>query len=98
MPTHTLPPLPPLPNPFLLAFSDPLFLVTLSVPIMIFGGLIIYRIRVSRRVNAIAKRNEQVHKRNEEQWQEAAARSQKMVELLTEIRDHLAKWTPKSNE
>jgi hypothetical protein len=51
-------------------------------------------------VNALAARNEQRHDQTREEsaalWQEAAARTERMIALLTEIRDLVARIAPTS--
>jgi hypothetical protein len=53
-------------------------------------------------VTALAARNEQRYDQTREQsatqWHEAAARSERMIALLTEIRDHLARIAPRDAE
>ena len=85
-----------LPNPYLLFLTDPILLASFLLPLVMLAAVLIYRIRVTRRVAALTKRNAEALERNEARWQESAARSDKMIELLTEIRDHAARLAPDS--
>ena len=81
-----------------LILSDPVLLISTLLPLLVIGGLVFYRIRTYRRITALAARNEQRYERTHElsaaQWQEAAARTERMIALLTEIRDQLARIAP----
>jgi hypothetical protein len=81
-----------------LILSDPVLIIGTLLPLLLIGGLIWVRMRAWRRVNALAARNEQRFDQTKEQsaalWQEAAARTERMIALLTEIRDQLAKIAP----
>ena len=83
-------------DPYRIFLTDPVLLAGSLLPIVMLAGLLIYRIRVSRRVTQLTKQNAEALNRNETRWQESAARTDKMIGLLTEIRDHLAKNTPAS--
>ncbi|HEY2445595.1 MAG TPA: hypothetical protein VGI20_07655 [Rhizomicrobium sp.] len=78
-----------LPDPFLVFLTDPILLAGILLPLVILAGLLFFRIRASRRFAALTKQNE-------ERWKESAARTEKMIELLTEIRDHAARIAPNS--
>lgn len=81
-------------DPFRLFLSDPILLVGSLLPVVMLAGLLIYRIRWMRHFNKLRKQNAEALDRNEARWNEAAARTEKMIELLTEIRDHAAKIAP----
>ncbi|MBV9136216.1 MAG: hypothetical protein JO357_04075 [Hyphomicrobiales bacterium] len=75
-----------------------MFLIGMLLPLLIIAGALWYRLRAWRRVNALAARNEQRFNESREDsaahWQEAAARSERMISLLTEIRDVVARIAP----
>ena len=71
-------------------FADPVLLVGLFLPFLFVGILLYSRIRLTRRLGAMSARNAQALDENSVRWQESAARTEKMIALLTEIRDHLA--------
>jgi hypothetical protein len=79
--------------------ADPVLLIGSLLPLVILAGVIYYRLRVHRRLSAIAARNEEQFDRTRQQsaaqWPEAAARTERMIALLTEIRDHLARIVPR---
>ena len=83
-------------DPLHLFLTDPVLLVGSLLPLLMLGGLLIYRIRVSRRFAAMAKRNSEALQQNAVRWDEAAARTEKMIALLTEIRDQIARNAPDS--
>lgn len=78
--------------------SDPMLLFLTSLPLVIIIGVIYYRMRTWRRLTAMSARNEQrydeTREQNAAQWQEAAVRTERMIVLLTEIRDHVARIAP----
>ena len=78
--------------------ADPVLLIGSLLPLAIIAGVLYYRLRVHRRLNALAARNEERFDQTKRQtaalWQEAAARTERMIALLTEIRDHLARIAP----
>jgi hypothetical protein len=78
--------------------SDPVLLIGTLLPLLIVIGVIYYRSRAYRRLTALAARNEQRYDQTREQsaaqWQEAAARTERMIALLTDIRDHVARIAP----
>jgi hypothetical protein len=78
--------------------SDPVLLLLTVLPFLLIGGALWYRLRTWRRVNALAARNEQRYDRTREEsaalWQEAAKRTERMIALLTEIRDLVARIAP----
>ena len=78
--------------------ADPVLLIGSLLPLAIIAGVLFYRLRVHRRLNALAARNEERFDQTKRQtaalWQEAAARTERMIALLTEIRDHLARIAP----
>jgi hypothetical protein len=78
----------------LLSLSDPVFVVGIILPVIIAGGIIWYRIRAYRRLTAITARVDQTAEQNTAQWDQAAARAERTIALLTEIRDHLARIAP----
>ncbi|HEX3430219.1 MAG TPA: hypothetical protein VHT03_04975 [Rhizomicrobium sp.] len=82
--------------PLNLILADPILLAGMLLPFVMVAGLLIYRIRLSRRFATLAKRNAEVLDQTAGRWQEAAARTEKMITLLTEIRDHMAKIAPAS--
>ena len=88
----------PFPTMTQLLLSDPVFLIGMLLPLLIIAGALWYRLRAWRRVNALAARNEQRFNESREDsaahWQEAAARSERMISLLTEIRDVVARIVP----
>jgi hypothetical protein len=90
--------LPPYPSMTELLLSDPVLLIGMLLPFLIIGGVLWYRLRAWRRVNALAARNEQRYDQTREEsaalWQEAAARTERMIALLTEIRDLVARIAP----
>jgi large-conductance mechanosensitive channel len=92
--------LPPYPSMTELLLSDPVLLIGMLLPFLIIGGVLWYRVRAWRRVNALAARNEQRYDQSGEEsaalWQEAAARTERMIALLTEIRDLVAWIAPTS--
>src|SRR5262245_36950994 len=81
-----------------LFFSDPVLLIGSLLPFLLVGGVIWYRMRAWRRLTALATRNDQRYEQTREesaaQWQEAAARSERMIALLTEIRDQVTRIAP----
>ena len=72
-----------------LLLSDPVLLIGMLLPFLIIGGVLWYRLRAWRRVNALAARNEQRYDQTRDgfaaMWREAAARTERMIALLTEI-------------
>lgn len=68
------------------------------LPFVMVGGLLIYRIRMSRRFVALTRKNAEALDQTAARWQESAARTEKMIGLLTEIRDYLAKIPPDAPE
>ena len=73
-----------------LFLADPVFLIGILVPILIAGGIVWFRIRAYRRITT---RVDRTAEHNNAQWLEAAARSERVIVLLTEIRDQLARMT-----
>jgi hypothetical protein len=88
----------PYPSMAQMLLSDPVLLMGTLLPLIIVAGLLWYRMRAWRRVNSLAARNEQHFAETREQsaalWHEAAARTERMIALLTEIRDHVARMAP----
>jgi hypothetical protein len=84
-----------------LFLSDPVLVIGSLLPILVLVSLLYYRLRAYRRITALAARNEQRYdltsQQNVAHWQEAAARSERMIVLLTEIRDHLASMAQSEN-
>jgi len=62
---------------------DPILLAGMLLPTVILAGLLIYRVRASRRITRLTKQTEA-------RWEQSVARTEKMIELLTEIRDRLS--------
>jgi len=81
-------------DPLRLFLSDPILLAGMVLPFVMVGGLLIYRIRMSRRLTALTRKNAEALDQTAVRWQESAARTEKMIVLLTEIRDHMAKIAP----
>lgn len=75
-------------QPFL---TDPILLVGSLLPILIVGILLYQRIRLTRRLTRMAARNAETIDQTAARWQESAARTEKMIALLTDIRDHMAR-------
>jgi len=71
--------------------SDPVMLVALFLPFVILAVVLYFRLRLTRRLTAMSARNAKALDENSARWEEAAARTEKMIALLTEIRDHTAK-------
>jgi hypothetical protein len=90
--------LPPYPSMTELILADPVLLIGMLMPFLIIGAVLWYRLRAWRRVTALAARNEQRYDQTREQsaalWQAAAARTDRMIALPTEIRDLLSKMVP----
>ena len=90
--------LPPFPSMTELILADPVMLIGLLLPFLIIGAVLWYRLRAWRRVTALAARNEQRYDQAREEsaalWQAAAARTDRMIALLTEIRDLVSKIVP----
>jgi large-conductance mechanosensitive channel len=90
--------LPPYPSMTELLLSDPVLLIGMLLPFLIIGGVLWFRLRAWRRVNALAARNEQRYDQTRDEsaalWREAAARTERMIALLTEIRDLVARIAP----
>jgi hypothetical protein len=61
---------------------------------VILGAALYFRLRLTRRLTAISSRNAQALSDNAVRWQEASARTDKMIALLTEIRDHMVNTGP----
>jgi hypothetical protein len=78
-------------DPLHLFLTDPVLLIGSLLPLVMLGGLLIYRIRVTRRFTRLTKQNEEALSQTAVRWEEAAARTEKMIGLLTEIRDHMAR-------
>jgi hypothetical protein len=78
-------------DPIRLILMDPILLAGTLLPFVMVGGLLIYRIRMSRRLAALTKRNAEALSQNAVRWEESAVRTEKMIGLLTEIRDHMAR-------
>ncbi len=78
--------------------SDPVLLAGLLLPFVMVAVLLYIRIRGSRRLAALTKRNDEMLRQNTARWEESAARSDRMIALLTEIRDHLAAMAPPAHE
>jgi hypothetical protein len=78
-------------DPLRIFLTDPVLLVGSLLPVVMLAGLLIYRIRMSRRLAALTRRNAEALDQTAARWQESAARTEKMIALLTEIRDHMAK-------
>jgi hypothetical protein len=74
--------------------GDPVLLVGMFLPFILVAALLFYRIRVMRRFTALTKQNARALDENVSRWQEAAARTEKMITLLTEIRDHMERIAP----
>ena len=78
--------------------ADPVLLIGSLLPLAIIAGVLYHRLRVHRRLNALAARNEERFDQTKQQtaalWHEAAGRRERMIGLLTEIRDHLARIAP----
>jgi len=81
-------------DPLRIFLTDPILLVGSLLPFVMVAGLLIYRIRMSRRLTALSRRNAEALDQTAARWQESAARTEKMIALLTEIRDHTAKLAP----
>jgi len=88
MPTH------PEIDPLHVFLGDPILLVGMLLPFVMLGGLLIYRIRTSRRFTALTKQNAAALEQTAARWDESVARTEKMIGLLTEIRDHMARIAP----
>ena len=88
----------PVPSMTELILSDPVMLIGLVLPLFIVGSLVWYRLRTYRRITSLAARNERRYDETREEsavhWQEAGARTERMIALLTEIRDQLARIAP----
>lgn len=74
--------------------ADPVLLVGMLAPFLILGIVLYFRLRLTRRLTAMSTRNAQALTDNAARWQESAARTDKMIALLTEIRDHMASMAP----
>ena len=74
--------------------ADPVLLVGMFLPFLFVGILLFARLRLTRRLTAMSARNAQALDENAVRWQEAAARTEKMIALLTDIRDHVARLSP----
>jgi hypothetical protein len=74
--------------------GDPILLVGLFAPLLILGVALYFRLRLTRRLTAMSNRNAQALSDNAVRWEESALRSDKVIALLTEIRDHMAKMAP----
>lgn len=83
-------------DPLHLILGDPVVLASLLLPLVMLCGLLVYRIRVSRRFTALTKQNAEALEQNAARWDESVARTEKMIGLLTEIRDHMARIAPGS--
>jgi hypothetical protein len=85
-------------SPMGLFLSDPILLIGSLLPFILVAGVLFFRWRAWRRLSAVMARNEQRNDRTREesdaQWREAAARTERMIALLTEIRDQLARIIP----
>lgn len=90
MPTY------PVTDPLHLILGDPILLAGMLLPFVMVGGLLIYRIRMSRRFAALTKQNAAALEQSAARWDESVARTEKMIGLLTEIRDHMARIAPGS--
>jgi hypothetical protein len=81
-----------------LILSDPVMLASLALPLVVVFGLVYFRLRAYRRLTDLAAKNEQRYDQTKQmtadQWREAAARTEQMIALLTEIRDQLARLAP----
>ncbi|HLY07362.1 MAG TPA: hypothetical protein VKR31_16570 [Rhizomicrobium sp.] len=83
-------------DPLHLFLGDPILLVGTLLPVVMIGGVLIFRIRQSRKLAALTKQNAQAIEQNAARWDESVARTEKMIGLLTEIRDHMARIAPRS--
>jgi hypothetical protein len=81
-------------DPLRLLLSDPILLAGTLFPFVMLGGLLIYRIRVSRRFAALTKQNADALAQNAARWDASVTRTEQMIGLLTEIRDHMARIAP----
>ena len=79
-------------------FADPVLLVSLLLPFLFLGILLYGRLRLTRRLTALSTRNARALDENADRWQESAARAEKMIALLTEIRDHMARAVSPAGE
>ena len=90
--------LPPFPSMTELILADPVLLAAMLLPLVIIGAVLWYRLRAWPRVTALAARNEQRYDQTRVEsaalWQAAAVRTDRMIALLTEIRDLVAKTVP----
>jgi hypothetical protein len=78
-------------DPLRVFLTDPVLLAGSLLPFVMVGGLLVYRIRISRRFTALTKQNAEALNQNVARWEESAVRTEKMIGLLTEIRDHMAR-------
>jgi hypothetical protein len=74
--------------------TDPVLLVGMLLPFLFVGILLYHRMRVSRRLTAMSDRNAKAMDENIVRWERAGGRTEKMIGLLTEIRDHLSRMAP----
>jgi hypothetical protein len=85
-------------SPIGLFMSDPILLIGSLLPFVLLSCVLFFRWRAWRRLNAVVARNErrsdQTREQSDAQWRDAAARSERMIALLTEIRDQLARIVP----
>lgn len=87
-------PIDELADPYRIFLTDPILLAGTLLPLVLLAGLLFYRIRATRRFTRLTKQNAEALERTEARWEESAARSEKMIELLGEIRDHMARIAP----
>lgn len=83
-------------DPLRIFFTDPVLLIASLLPVAMLAGLLVYRIRTSRRVAQLTKQNREALDQAAIRGTEAAARTEKMIALLTEIRDHMARNKPET--
>lgn len=88
-----------------LIFSDPLLLLTFALPVLVFVPVVAYRIWAWRRIGQTTRNStafmDETRATNAANWETTQAmwrrseeRSDRMIVLLTEIRDHLASRPP----
>jgi hypothetical protein len=76
-----------------MSFADSVLLLVTLLPLVMIGGVLIYRIRVSRRFSLLVKQNREALDQAATRGQEAAARTDKMIALNEEAHGHAsARW------
>lgn len=77
-----------------LILTSPILIIGTFLPLLLLAGIVIIRVRTYRRIVALGQQSAETMRRTLELNAQLAARQEKMIALLTEIRDRLPAWPP----